>query len=692
MNPLVAECCKAAAAGVSPGPIHTICRFDADKAMRISSIQGRVGLLLAAFALLVASAVGVTFWGIEAQRNDARLINLAGRQRMLVQQMTRLSLQIKLGTDPLAKNELLDTEQTFEQTLNAVQFGGQAPYLPGQFVYVPAARDTALLEQLQQLRITWSAFRTAVGTVASEPPGSSSFNSAVQQMEQMSANLVQQADQVVRQYEAIALQNTNRLRLIQAAFFASAILLMLLGSWLMSHSILKPLQVLGQSAERIGTGDLDTVVQVQGLEEIKVLAATLESTRVQLKSTQQELMSWASQLEQRVDQRTRELNALYDVNREISSRLDTQHVLRSVTEKARQLLGAGVATLCLLDESHELLHLTAFSGPQSAITGQPSTDLGGITRDVLDSPQAISCGTSNCRANCGILNPSFRQSHLAAALRAGDHVIGALCIGSPADEVFPEEANNILTKLANAAAVALENARLYDQAEHVATLEERQRIAAEIHDGLGQTLSSLGLMIDQTNVYLENSQIREAQDQLERTRQIIHQAVQEARGAIDSLLQAEPDKRSLQEQLRKMSYEISQSGNPLIQWIDTTQAPINLSRDDCEQVLRITQEAISNALRHADAHQISVQLQITGDEVSICINDDGKGFHQQSSPQDGQKHFGMQVMQARAAHLQGKVEILSEPGQGTQVTLRWPAHPPFKTRNEAYAADPRSAG
>ena len=165
--------------------------------MTLSSIQGRLGLLLAGFALLVASAVGVTFWGIEAQSNDARLINLAGRQRMLVQQMTRLSLQIKISNDQQAKSELLDAGQTFEQTLDAMQFGGQASYLPGQFTNVPAARDATVLQQLQQLRSTWVVFRSAAGAVASEPPGSSTFNSAAQQMEQMSADLVQQADGVL---------------------------------------------------------------------------------------------------------------------------------------------------------------------------------------------------------------------------------------------------------------------------------------------------------------------------------------------------------------------------------------------------------------------------------------------------------------------------------------------------------------
>lgn len=690
MNRENALCRRYVAAHV---PSHTnyvqFNRFIADKVMNISSIQGRLGLLLAGFALLVASAVGVTYWGIEAQSNDARLINLAGRQRMLIQQMTRLSLQIKISNDQQAKSELLDAGQTFEQTLDAMQFGGQAPYLPDQLANVPAARDATVLQQLEQLRNSWAVFRNAADTVASEPPGSSPFNSAVQQMEQMSADLVQQADQVVRQYEAIARQNSNRLRLIQAAFFASAIALLLLGSWSTRNSILKPLKSLSQSAARIGAGDLDTVVQVHGLEEVKVLAATLESTRAQLKSSQQELLAWTTRLEQRVDQRTRELNALYDVNREISSRLDTQHVLRSVTEKACQLLGAEVATLCLLDESHELLQLTAFSGPKNAITGKSSTDLGGITGSVLSSPQAVSCGTNNCQASCGIMNQTFRRSHLAAPLRAGEHVIGALCVGSQDDEIFPEEANNILTKLANAAAVALENARLYDQAERVAALEERQRIAAEIHDGLGQTLSSLGLMVDQTKVYLESGQVERAQDQLERTRQIINQAVQEARGAIESLLQVEADKHSLQEQLKELFDEFSQPEYPQLEWVDTTPVPIHLSREDCEQVLYITQEAITNAIRHADAQRILVQLQYASDQASLHIQDDGKGFDPGFSPKDGQKHFGMKVMRARAAHLQGEVEIASMPGHGTQVILRWPIHPSVETRNEVYATDSR---
>ncbi len=94
----------------------------------------------------------------------------------------------------------------------------------------------------------------------------------------------------------------------------------------------------------------------------------------------------------------------------------------------------------------------------------------------------------------------YRTSHIAAPLKIEQQVIGALCVGSKSQNEFSEEATNALTKLANVAAVALQNARLYNQAERLATSEERQRIAAEMHDGLAQTLSYTKLIVNQTTM------------------------------------------------------------------------------------------------------------------------------------------------------------------------------------------------
>jgi methyl-accepting chemotaxis protein len=94
----------------------------------ISRLQTKLTLLFAAFALLVVVSIGVTYWGLQTQRQDALIINLAGRQRMLVQQMTRLAFQLQNG-DVSTLAALQESEQTFSQTLSALKEGGTAPYL-----------------------------------------------------------------------------------------------------------------------------------------------------------------------------------------------------------------------------------------------------------------------------------------------------------------------------------------------------------------------------------------------------------------------------------------------------------------------------------------------------------------------------------------------------------------------------------
>ena len=127
----------------------------------------------------------------------------------------------------------------------------------------------------------------------------------------------------------------------------------------------QPQQQLDQAAERIGADDLTTPVQMAGPREISLRARTMETMRARLNASRAELLRLAASLEERVAQRTRELDALNEVSREISSQLDVQYVLDSVTGKAHGLLGADTAVLCLLDEQGDWLHLRSLSWPSS---------------------------------------------------------------------------------------------------------------------------------------------------------------------------------------------------------------------------------------------------------------------------------------------------------------------------------------
>ena len=641
--------------------------------MKLTSIQGRMGLLFTAFFLLVAISVGATFWGIDAQKKDAVVINLAGRQRMLVQQMTRLALEIENGGDSSYAAALKEAAATFEQTLNALRNGGKAPYLPNSTVEVPPTHDPQLIAQLDQVHQTWETFHSSIVVIESAPIDDPTFEAAIQNVEVLSPDLVGHADTVVRMFETASSQKISRLRWIQIGFFVSALILLAIGGLTTRRGVLDPLKSLGKAADRIGAGDMSTRVLVSGPGEVEVLANTFEAMRTQLQTSQEKLIAWANTLEERVRQRTSELEALYQVSREISSRLEVQHVLHLVTEKARELLDGEVAFLCLLDDDGTTLNLQATSGPKEAVIRSSAAAYGGLAAQVLGGNRALPCGVDGCMGSCGIVGERFRTSHIAAPLRMGERVIGALCVGSPKEGVFSEEAESLLTRLANSAAIALENARLYARAERLAILEERQRIAADMHDGLAQTLSYAQLSVDLASNQIEDGQEDMAIETLRSVERGLGQAVDEIRRAIASLQEDFPLHFTLQEQLAEVVEEFNRDQVALVEWKSEIKAPLVLDRQEAEQVLRVVGEALLNAKRHAKAQHIQMILDQHEGEIRVIIQDNGVGFEPDTRPaEDGRKHFGISIMQARAARLRGQVEVKSAPGQGTQVILSWP--------------------
>lgn len=624
-------------------------------------LQSQLIFLFIAFALLVVTSVGVTYWGLQTQGQDALVINLSGRQRMLIQQMTRLSLQVRDG-DESALAELHEAERVFDQTLSAFQNGGSAPYLTDSVVNLPATSDTQVLEALSDVESSWEQYRSTLDAMIAS-------GDSVLVLEDRSNDLVQKADVVVRLYETTSTAKVNRLRNIQVTFLVLALALLATGAWMTRRSLLKPLQELGLAAKRLGENQLDAPIQVEGPEEMRALSGAFDEMRSRLHVTRNELIQLNSTLEQRVAQRTQELETLNEVSREISSRLDIQQVLNSVTDKARTLLGGEVASLCLVDESQHWLKLQTLSGPKHAVVGNTMRANNEFASAVLTGEDALICGVGSCQGGCRMLSDEYRTSHLAAPLRIGNRVIGALCVGSPAQNQFATESADMLTKLANVAVIALENARLFAQAERVATLEERRRVAAEMHDGLGQTLSYLGLMTDQVVEFLSDGQDNAALERLHKTRETIGKATSDVRRAINKLMDDSPASKDLCTRLRETLEEIASGHDLESVWRSDADPAPECSPQTAEQVYNITREALTNAAQHANAKKVSVQVGRNNENYFVTIEDDGKGFDT-SQPAPG-GHFGLQIMQARAKHIGGEISLQSTPGSGTHVTLTW---------------------
>lgn len=639
--------------------------------MNLSSIQGRFTLLLVAFFLLVIVSVGATLWSLETQKRDASIINLAGRQRMLVQLMTHEAVEMGIAERPVHTQVLQQSIQTYQQTLEALRHGGPAPGQPGENVILPPPRNSQLIAGLEEVQTAWEEYKNSLQAILAQPSDSVAFQGALQQVENLSPGLVQKSDYSVRLYEDLSTQKLTRLRWIQAIFLGCALLLLAAGAWMMRNNVIGPLHNLGRIARRIGGGDLDTPVAATGLEEVQLLEQNFDQMRAQLLVSQVQSRAWTGHLEQRVKQRTQELEALYTVSREISSRLSIDDVLHSITQKTQELLSCDVVFLCIFNDPDQTMSLLASSGPEGAIIRRTSPVRSTAAAEVLAGDQALRCD-QGCRGFCEIMAAPYCASHLAAPLKIERQIIGALCVGGQRPDQFGEEAVVALTKLANVAAVALQNARLYDQAERLAASEERQRIAAEMHDGLAQTLSSAKLAVCQSALQLETGQVEAAQHTLDRANSTLNQAIEDTRRAIASLQEQGPLAEPLQGQLSGLVNDFTRQGS-VVEWTNRVPAPLILSRQHSQQVLRVAQEALLNANRHGLATRIRLSLEQIDGEYCLMVVDNGQGFDPHAPPSDGSQHFGINIMRARAARLAGRLEIQSAPGSGVQVSLFWPA-------------------
>ncbi len=215
------------------------------------------------------------------------------------------------------------------------------------------------------------------------------------------------------------------------------------------------------------------------------------------------------------------------------------------------------------------------------------------------------------------------------------------------------------------------NASFNEQLQLAAMLKERQRIAADMHDGLAQTLGLLGLHVDQANELVVDGMNLEAIEVFDDIREVVAHAFTEVRSSISNLNDPPQPRLPLQDSLRSLFAQFSKGNSISLEFVDKIQGEPFLPNEISSQVLPIVQESLINICRHAQAKNIRVIVEQSGHEVEILIEDDGCGFDV-DAPRRDNGHFGLSIMQARAERIRGKLHVYSKPGQGTRVSLRLP--------------------
>jgi len=216
--------------------------------------------------------------------------------------------------------------------------------------------------------------------------------------------------------------------------------------------------------------------------------------------------------------------------------------------------------------------------------------------------------------------------------------------------------------------MAVANARLYDRAQQMAALEERNRLAHELHDSVTQSLYSLTLYAEAAARTLEAGKSMEAAGQLRELRDTAREALQEMRLLIFELKPLALEKAELADAIRSRLDAVESRVGLKTDLRVTGEArigdPLKL------ELYHVVREALNNILKHADARNVSVVLTLGSDAAALEVNDDGKGFDPDTGRASG--GLGLAGMAERARRVGGELTVQSCPGAGTKLTLRVP--------------------
>ncbi|MBI2942016.1 MAG: GAF domain-containing protein [Chloroflexi bacterium] len=393
--------------------------------------------------------------------------------------------------------------------------------------------------------------------------------------------------------------------------------------------------------------------------------------------------------------RERDALALYETGTELAALLDPDQIIPLATQKARDLIGTEVAGLSLVEEGTGDLTWRLLVGGSDRFRQVRLQPGEGIAGHVVQTgfPLVITDWEQSGGerpATAPILALEGLRAALTVPLRSGGRTFGVLMVACRAPRTFNEHQIVLLSCLANQTAVALENARLYEKVQSLAVLEERERIAREMHDGLGQVLGYVNTKTLAVARLLDVGKVDEARAQVAQLETAAKAVYADVREAILGLRTTLGPERGFLTALREYleGFE-QQSGIPVeLQVPETATEPRPPFAAEL-QLLRIVQEALANVRKHAQASRAVVRFTPTAAALWLVIEDDGQGFDPARLTPEGRPRFGLQTMRERAEAIGGTFAVESEASAGTRVVIAIPQEQPGEVSD---AADPCPAG
>jgi signal transduction histidine kinase len=374
------------------------------------------------------------------------------------------------------------------------------------------------------------------------------------------------------------------------------------------------------------------------------------------------------------ERRSAALEAMSDAALAVAAERSVESILQRLVDAARTLAGARYAALGVPDGEGGFARFITSGMSERLITAMgPLPRTHGLLGAMLETDRPYR--TDDIRAD-----PRFRgwwprghpemRSFLGVPIVSRSGVIGAIYLTEKEGAAgFDDGDQQVIAMLAAHAAIAIENARLYEQSRELSIVEERNRLARELHDSVTQKLFGLVLSAEAAATLIERDPAQ-ARIELGRLQELAREAMEELRSLVFELRPPSVEAEGLTAALRKHVDVLRRVYGREI-GLEVGGAPRYAPQLERE-VLRIAQEALQNALRHANADLVEVRLAARDGFLLLTVRDDGIGFDP-VAPELRSRRLGLTSMEERAEAIGGTLRIDSHPGRGTTVSLAAPS-------------------
>jgi two-component system NarL family sensor kinase len=374
---------------------------------------------------------------------------------------------------------------------------------------------------------------------------------------------------------------------------------------------------------------------------------------------------------EQLQRRNRELSILNTIAEALNREVDLTHALRTALGHTVELFHLRTGWVWLLNEQTGEPYLAAAQHLPPGLVNEPGLMDGSCY--CLDTFQA---GDLEGAANVSVITCSRLKKlagghddlryHASIPLYAHRKQLGVLnVVSSDWRELSPDELRLLYT-VGDLLSIAIERARLFSQSAQLGALEERNRIAREIHDTLAQGLSAIALQLETADALLEagiaTGRVRQA---VERALILTRDSLEEARRSVLDLRAAPLEGRTLAEALPLLVEQLTAQRDIKVEY-SITGADCPLPLRVSVGLYRVAQEAVTNVIRHANAGQLIIRLMIVPEHAELIIDDDGQGFDASHIPAG---HFGLLGIRERVRLLNGTLSLSSAPSEGTRIEV-----------------------